>query len=81
VSRYADQASRKRTGLVFLVLGYFCVLGLLLNIVARLGWFHLHIPGLDGFGSRWKWGLGAALCFAFAWYTDRASSRRPEEPR
>jgi hypothetical protein len=71
-----ESAKRKRACMFFLVVGYFCLLGLGLNIVARIGWFHVGIPGLNGFGSRWKWGLGAALCFVFAWYTERSSRTR-----
>jgi hypothetical protein len=79
MSRLSERTNRKRAGMFFLVLGYFCLLGLLLNIFARMGWFHIRVPGLNGFGSRWKWGLGAALCFVFAWYTERTGDTQREE--
>ncbi len=78
MSRLVREANRKRASFVFLAIGYFCVLALLLNIIARLGWFHVRVPGLDGFGARWKWALGAAVCFVGAWYVERSDTGRPK---
>jgi hypothetical protein len=68
--RPADD-NRKRLVRFFLVVGYLCVFGLVLNLCQRLGWVHVRLPGLTGFGARWGWVLGAALCFVLAWYVER----------
>ncbi len=72
----AVDSNPKRFGRVFLILCCVCVLALLLNIVARLGWLPAHLPGINGFGARWRWALGAVVFFALAWYMERLGARR-----
>lgn len=68
----AGRSNRKWTGQLFLGLGYLCVALLLVNICVRMGWIHLRLPGLTGFTARWRLALGAAVCFACAWYIARS---------
>ncbi len=77
MNHIAPDVQRRRAGQFFLIAGYFCVVALLCNVFARLHWFNVHLPGLDGFGARWKWALSAAVCFVLAWYLERLESRRP----
>jgi hypothetical protein len=67
----AGHSKRKRTVAFFLVLGYLCVLALIVNLVAHVGWIHVRIPGLVGFVARWRLAVAAAVCFVCAWYVER----------
>ena len=76
MKRQTKDANRTRAELLILVLGYVCLVDLLANIVARLGWIHVRLPGLNGFFSTiWKATLAAALCFFLAWYIERGPGR------
>jgi hypothetical protein len=75
MSRPAVDRNRKRMGQIFLVLCCICVLGLLLNICTRLGWFP-RLPGVGGYPARWRWATGAAVFFMLAWYMERLGRER-----
>jgi uncharacterized protein (TIGR04206 family) len=74
--RTTDSRGPSRVGPVVLAGACVCMLAVLVNIAARFGWIHLRLPFLTGFTARWVWGLGAVVCFIFAWYIERDSSRR-----
>lgn len=67
----AGTPNRKRSVAFFLVLGYLCVAGLIVNLIGHAGWIHVDIPALRGFTSRWRWAAAAAVCFVCAWYVER----------
>ena len=69
--------SPNRGGSAVLMIGYVCVIALLVNLFARSGWIHVHLPFLTGFRARWGWALAAAVCFAIAWYLERGGRSRP----
>jgi hypothetical protein len=77
LKRRTKNANRTRAELLILVVGYLCLVDLVGNIVTRLGWIHVRLPGLNGFFSTiWKAALATALCFVLAWYIDRQPGRR-----
>ncbi len=62
---------------VALTAGYLCILAVLINICARVGWIHLRLPFLTGFAARWGWTLGAVVCFIIVWYVERSNRSHP----
>ncbi len=75
MSRPVD-GTTKRIQSLFLIAGYTCALGCLVNVLVRLGWLHVGVPGFYGLSALLKWALASAVCLIVAWYLGRPERGR-----